>query len=287
MTKQEVKEEGKQYTSPPEVRAAHAPPPDAGGTRADDGRHPPGGRGRHQPDALRGRARLRRQPSPLRSSWPRARTSSRCRSAGSQPRTTCRSCPTRRLRVRCTRSVEIGQMIPAELYAAVAQVLAFVYRMAGRRRAAVMNQDTIKKLLKHSDLLAAVGVVVVVTMLVVPLPPMILDLFITVNISAALAVAVATMYLNTAAGLLGVPEPPAADDDVPPGDQRLGDAPDPHQGRRRQRRKGLRPVRRRRQRRGRPRDLPDPGRDPVRGRHQRRRPRRRGRRAVHPGRDAR
>jgi flagellar biosynthetic protein FlhB len=34
-------------------------------------------------------------------------------------------------------SVEIGQMIPAELYAAVAQVLAFVYRMAGRRRAAV------------------------------------------------------------------------------------------------------------------------------------------------------
>jgi flagellar biosynthetic protein FlhB len=32
------------------------------------------------------------------------------------------------------RSVEIGQMIPAEMYAAVAQVLAFVYRMAGRRR---------------------------------------------------------------------------------------------------------------------------------------------------------
>jgi type III secretion system FlhB-like substrate exporter len=29
----------------------------------------------------------------------------------------------------------MGQMIPAELYAAVAQVLAFVYRMAGRRRA--------------------------------------------------------------------------------------------------------------------------------------------------------
>jgi flagellar biosynthetic protein FlhB len=34
------------------------------------------------------------------------------------------------------KSVEIGQMIPAELFAAVAQVLAFVYRMAGRRRAA-------------------------------------------------------------------------------------------------------------------------------------------------------
>jgi flagellar biosynthetic protein FlhB len=34
-------------------------------------------------------------------------------------------------------TVEIGHMIPAELYAAVAQVLAFVYRMAGRRRASV------------------------------------------------------------------------------------------------------------------------------------------------------
>ena len=34
------------------------------------------------------------------------------------------------------KSVEIGQMIPAEMFAAVAQVLAFVYKMAGRRRAA-------------------------------------------------------------------------------------------------------------------------------------------------------
>ncbi len=33
-------------------------------------------------------------------------------------------------------SVELGDMIPEELYAAVAQVLAFVYRMAGRRKAA-------------------------------------------------------------------------------------------------------------------------------------------------------
>ncbi len=32
------------------------------------------------------------------------------------------------------RTVEIGQMIPAELYAAVAQVLAFVYRLAARKR---------------------------------------------------------------------------------------------------------------------------------------------------------
>jgi flagellar biosynthetic protein FlhB len=35
------------------------------------------------------------------------------------------------------KSVELGQMIPAELYAAVAQVLAFVYRMAAKRRSSV------------------------------------------------------------------------------------------------------------------------------------------------------
>lgn len=35
------------------------------------------------------------------------------------------------------RTVELDQMIPAELYAAVAQVLAFVYRMAARKKVAV------------------------------------------------------------------------------------------------------------------------------------------------------
>ena len=35
------------------------------------------------------------------------------------------------------RVVEVDQMIPADLYAAVAQVLAFVYRMAARKRVAV------------------------------------------------------------------------------------------------------------------------------------------------------
>jgi flagellar biosynthesis protein FlhB len=33
------------------------------------------------------------------------------------------------------RTVEVDQMIPEDMYAAVAQVLAFVYRMAGRRKA--------------------------------------------------------------------------------------------------------------------------------------------------------
>ena len=51
----------------------------------------------------------------------------------------------------------------------------------------------IRRLLAHSDLIAAVAVVLVVTMLVVPLPSAVIDLLITLNISAALAVVVATL----------------------------------------------------------------------------------------------
>jgi flagellar biosynthesis protein FlhA len=61
-----------------------------------------------------------------------------------------------------------------------------------------MMHRTIRKVLSHTDLIAAVGVVMVVTMLVIPLPSALLDLFITMNISAALAIVVATMYLNKA-----------------------------------------------------------------------------------------
>ncbi len=52
--------------------------------------------------------------------------------------------------------------------------------------------------MKHTDLLAAVAVVTVVTMLVVPLPSALIDLLITLNISAALTIVVATMYLGKA-----------------------------------------------------------------------------------------
>src|SRR4029079_15295792 len=61
-----------------------------------------------------------------------------------------------------------------------------------------MNAASLQKLTKHTDLLAAGAVVLVVVMLVVPLPPALLDLFITMNISAALAIVVSTMYLNKA-----------------------------------------------------------------------------------------
>jgi flagellar biosynthesis protein FlhA len=61
-----------------------------------------------------------------------------------------------------------------------------------------VNLDTVRRGLRHTDLLAAIAVVMVVTMLVVPLPSALLDLLITLNISAALTIVVATMYLGKA-----------------------------------------------------------------------------------------
>src|SRR5918997_1390493 len=57
---------------------------------------------------------------------------------------------------------------------------------------------SLKKLSQYSDLLAAGAVVLVVVMMIVPLPPVLLDLFITLNISIALAIVVATLYLPRA-----------------------------------------------------------------------------------------
>src|SRR5947208_9381033 len=58
--------------------------------------------------------------------------------------------------------------------------------------------DVMKKLAKHTDLLAAAAVVLVVVMMVVPLPTFLVDMFITMNICGALAILVSTMYLSRA-----------------------------------------------------------------------------------------
>jgi flagellar biosynthesis protein FlhA len=61
-----------------------------------------------------------------------------------------------------------------------------------------MNEGGLKALLKHSDLLAAVAVVVVVAMMLVPLPSILIDMFITINICAALMILITTMYVPQA-----------------------------------------------------------------------------------------
>ena len=61
-----------------------------------------------------------------------------------------------------------------------------------------MNEGGLKALLKHSDLLAAVAVVVVVAMMLVPLPSILIDMFITINICGALMILITTMYVPQA-----------------------------------------------------------------------------------------
>jgi flagellar biosynthesis protein FlhA len=62
--------------------------------------------------------------------------------------------------------------------------------------ASVLDSPGLRRLLAHTDLLAAVSVVLVVTMLVVPLPAPLISLLITINISTALTIVAATMYLG-------------------------------------------------------------------------------------------
>jgi len=59
-------------------------------------------------------------------------------------------------------------------------------------------EATMGRLSKHTDLLAAGAVVLVVIMMIIPLPPALVDLCISLNISAALAIVVTTLYLPTA-----------------------------------------------------------------------------------------
>src|SRR5881275_102798 len=65
--------------------------------------------------------------------------------------------------------------------------------------------DALKKLAKHTDLLAAAAVVLVVVMMIVPLPPFLIDFFITLNICGALAILVSTMYLARALDFASFP----------------------------------------------------------------------------------
>src|SRR5919199_1168165 len=57
---------------------------------------------------------------------------------------------------------------------------------------------SMQRLMKHTDLVAAGAVVLVVVMMIVPLPAAVIDLAITLNISTALAIVTATLYLPKA-----------------------------------------------------------------------------------------
>src|SRR6201996_2002004 len=64
---------------------------------------------------------------------------------------------------------------------------------------------SMKKILSHADLIAAVAVVMVVVMMIVPLPPGLIDLFITLNIASAITIVVATLYVPRALDFAAFP----------------------------------------------------------------------------------
>src|SRR5919202_784784 len=64
---------------------------------------------------------------------------------------------------------------------------------------------SMQRLMKHTDLLAAGAVVLVVVMMIIPLPPAVIDLAITLNISVALAIVTATLYLPKALDFAAFP----------------------------------------------------------------------------------
>jgi flagellar biosynthesis protein FlhA len=51
-----------------------------------------------------------------------------------------------------------------------------------------------RQLMKHNDVLLAIGIVLVVTMMLIPLPPLLLDILLTVNIALSVTILLVTLY---------------------------------------------------------------------------------------------
>ena len=194
--------------------------------------------------------------TPAPRSSPRARTSSRCGSARSPREHGVPVVPDPPLARSLHASVEVGQQIPEELFQAVAQVLAFVYRVAGRQARPAMTErpDTKRSSCKYTDLHRRGR----------RRPgrgdddhPAAADAARPVHHAEHLGrrwrSSSRRSTCRSALDFSVVPVAAAAHDAVPPGDQRLRHAADPAPRRRRPRRRGVRRLRRRRQRRRRPR----------------------------------
>ena len=57
-----------------------------------------------------------------------------------------------------------------------------------------MNLSKLAKILKNDDIILAVGLVVIVCMMIIPLPSFVLDLLLTVNISLAVIILLVCLY---------------------------------------------------------------------------------------------
>jgi len=51
-----------------------------------------------------------------------------------------------------------------------------------------------KRLLQHNDVVLAVGVILIITMMLIPLPPLLLDILLTINIAMSVTILLVTLY---------------------------------------------------------------------------------------------
>lgn len=71
--------------------------------------------------------------------------------------------------------------------------------------AAPEGNGILGRLLRQSDLVVAVGIVVIVLMMIVPIPHIVLDMFITLNIAAALMIVLISVYAQRALDFAAFP----------------------------------------------------------------------------------
>ena len=70
--------------------------------------------------------------------------------------------------------------------------------MAAEQRTQSLNLVPLAEVLKNRDVLFSLGIVSIVVMMVVPLPPALLDIFLALNIALALTVLLVSIYTKNA-----------------------------------------------------------------------------------------
>lgn len=59
-----------------------------------------------------------------------------------------------------------------------------------------MNLGALASLLKNNDIIMAIGIVIIVAMMIIPLPPMILDILLTLNISLSVIILLVCLFIK-------------------------------------------------------------------------------------------
>lgn len=59
-----------------------------------------------------------------------------------------------------------------------------------------MNLSTLSSILRNNDIIMAVGIVIIVAMMIIPLPPILLDIFLTINVSISIIILLVCLFVK-------------------------------------------------------------------------------------------